>query len=211
VNGKLSISMTVNGRAVEAVVEPRTSFGDFLRNDLGLTGTHIGCEMCVCGACLVLLDGRAVHSCLMYGVQADGHKVETVEGLTERGAIADIRKAFHERNALHCGFCTPGILVTAYELLNGRARPSRADIRDALSGNYRHCTGYEAIVDTFDRAARERQSRSEPPEGATAATCRGWQPTTEGSQRSPNTHRLCSWLPPVRRFAPWPGTASTGD
>jgi carbon-monoxide dehydrogenase small subunit len=155
-SGRVSVSISVNGQAVEALVEPRTSLGDFLRTDLGLTGTHLGCEMGACGACLVLLDGRAVHSCLMYAVQADGYAVETVEGLTERRAIADIQQAFHERNALQCGFCTPGMLITAHELLNAGGPRSRAGIRDALSGNYCRCTGYEAIVDAIDRVARER-------------------------------------------------------
>jgi carbon-monoxide dehydrogenase small subunit len=155
-SGRVSVSISVNGQAVEALVEPRTSLGDFLRNDLGLTGTHLGCEMGACGACLVVLDGRAVHSCLMYAVQADGHAVETVEGLTERRAIADIQQAFHERNALQCGFCTPGMLIAAHELLNAGGPRSRAEIRDALSGNYCRCTGYEAIVDAIDRVAQER-------------------------------------------------------
>jgi carbon-monoxide dehydrogenase small subunit len=155
-SGRVSVSISVNGQAVEALVEPRTSLGDFLRNDLGLTGTHLGCEMGACGACLVLLDGRAVHSCLMYAVQADGHAVETVEGLTERRAIADIQQAFHERNALQCGFCTPGMLIAAHELLSAGGPRGRAEIRDALSGNYCRCTGYEAIVDAIDRVAQER-------------------------------------------------------
>ncbi|HEX6001891.1 MAG TPA: (2Fe-2S)-binding protein [Hyphomicrobiaceae bacterium] len=159
-SGRVPISISVNGQVVDALVEPRTSLGDFLRNDLGLTGTHLGCEMGVCGACLVLLDGRAAHACLMYAVQADGHAVETVEGLTERRAIADIQGAFHERNALQCGFCTPGMLVTAYELLSRGGVPSRAEIRDALSGNYCRCTGYEAIVDAIERAAQGRTAQA---------------------------------------------------
>lgn len=157
------ISLTVNGKVVRASVEPRTSLADFLRNDLSLPGTHLGCEMGVCGACLVLLEDRAVHSCLMYAVQADGLKVETVEGLSERRAIADIQNAFHERNALQCGFCTPGMLVTAHELLAKGTCPSREEIRDALSGNYCRCTGYEAIVDAIDRAARGRAEKMAPP------------------------------------------------
>lgn len=161
-SGHVPISVTVNGQVVRALVEPRTSLADFLRNDLSLTGTHLGCEMGVCGACLVVLDDRAVHSCLMYAVQADGLKVETVEGLSERRAIADIQTAFHERNALQCGFCTSGMLVTAHELLAKGTCPSRAEIRDALSGNYCRCTGYEAIVDAIDRAARGRAGQAVP-------------------------------------------------
>ncbi|KAB2912631.1 MAG: (2Fe-2S)-binding protein [Hyphomicrobiaceae bacterium] len=168
-SGRVPVSMSVDGRTVDALVEPRTSLGDFLRNDLGLTGTHLGCEMGVCGACLVLLDGQAIHSCLMYAVQANGRAVETVEGLTERRAIADIQKAFHERNALQCGFCTPGMLVTAYELLSHGGAPSRAEIRDALSGNYCRCTGYEAIVDAVDQTAKERQKQAGCPQDGRAA------------------------------------------
>ncbi|MBX9587752.1 MAG: (2Fe-2S)-binding protein [Hyphomonadaceae bacterium] len=160
-----SVSITVNGQVVQALVEPRTSLADFLRNDLGLTGTHLGCEMGVCGACLVLLEDRAVHACLMYAVQAHGLGVETIEGLSERRAIADLQQAFHERNALQCGFCTPGVLVTAYELLSNGACPSRAEIRDALSGNYCRCTGYEAIVDAIGQVARGRAKVPNTPAG----------------------------------------------
>ena len=165
-NGRVPISATINGKTIGAFVEPRTSLADFLRDDLRLTGTHLGCEMGACGACLVLLDGRAVHSCLMFAVQADGQDVETVEGLSERGVIADIQDAFHVRNALQCGFCTSGMLVTAHELLSEGGRPSRADIRDALSGNYCRCTGYEAIVDAIDWAARGRARQSSMSAGA---------------------------------------------
>ncbi len=164
----VAITLTVNGQVVRAFVEPRTSLVDFLRNDLSLTGTHIGCEMGSCGACLVLLDDRAVHSCLMYAVQADGLKIETIEGLSQRCAVADIQDAFHARNALQCGFCTPGMLVTAHELLANRPCPSRAEIRDALSGNYCRCTGYEAIVDAIDRTARTRADQATSGDPASA-------------------------------------------
>jgi aerobic carbon-monoxide dehydrogenase small subunit len=140
--------------------EPRETLADFLRQTLELTGTHMGCEMGVCGACLVLVDDAVVHSCLMYAVQASGSKVETVEGLTERAAIADIQDAFHERNALQCGFCTPGMLMTAYSLLSKSGVPSRDEIRDALSGNYCRCTGYQAIVDAIENVARRRAAGS---------------------------------------------------
>jgi carbon-monoxide dehydrogenase small subunit len=150
------INLSVNGEEVARLVEPRETLADFLRRDLQLTGTHTGCEMGVCGACLVLLDGRPVHACLTFAVQASGACVETVEGLSESAAIADLQRAFHERNALQCGFCTPGMLVTAHGLLTREAMPSREEIRDALSGNYCRCTGYEAIVDAIEAVARRR-------------------------------------------------------
>jgi aerobic carbon-monoxide dehydrogenase small subunit len=152
----LSITLSVNGEEVTRLVEPRETLADFLRRDLGLTGTHTGCEMGVCGACLVMLDGLSVHACLMFAVQARGASVETVEGLTQSAAIADLQHAFHERNALQCGFCTPGMLVAAQGLLDCKAVPSRDEIRDALSGNYCRCTGYEAIVDAIETVARLR-------------------------------------------------------
>ena len=152
----VTINLTVNGVAVSRSVAPRDTLADFLRQTLELTGTHTGCEMGVCGACLVLLDGRVVHSCLTFAVQADGSTIETIEGLSERAVIADIQDAFHQRNALQCGFCTPGVLMTAHSLLSQPGVPSREDIRDALSGNYCRCTGYEAIVDAFERVAQSR-------------------------------------------------------
>jgi carbon-monoxide dehydrogenase small subunit len=160
VSEPVNISMTVNGSQVSRSVAPRDTLADFLRQALELTGTHTGCEMGVCGACLVVLDGRVVHSCLMFAVQASGSVIETVEGLTERAAIADLQEAFHQRNALQCGFCTPGMLVTAYGLLSQPGVPSRDEIRDALSGNYCRCTGYEAIVDAIETVARSRDAAS---------------------------------------------------
>jgi carbon-monoxide dehydrogenase small subunit len=156
VSTPVNISLTVNGEMVSRNVTPRETLADFLRISLELTGTHMGCEMGVCGACLVLLDGQVVHSCLMFAVQAGGSVVETIEGLTERAVIADIQDAFHQRNALQCGFCTPGMLMTAYALLSRPGIPSRDDIRDALSGNYCRCTGYESIVDAIETVARRR-------------------------------------------------------
>jgi carbon-monoxide dehydrogenase small subunit len=152
----VNINLQVNGERVSSNVAPRDTLADFLRQTLQLTGTHTGCEMGVCGACLVLLDGRVVHSCLTFAVQVDGSAVETIEGLSERGVIADIQEAFHQRNALQCGFCTPGVLMTAHSLLSQPGVPSREAIRDALSGNYCRCTGYEAIVDAIERVARSR-------------------------------------------------------
>jgi len=156
VSEQITINLTVNGEDVSQTAPPRETLVDFLRTRLQLTGTHMGCEMGVCGACLVLLDGRVVHSCLMFAAQASGSEVETIEGLSERGIIADIQEAFHQRNALQCGFCTPGMLMTAYALLSQPGVPSRDDIRDALSGNYCRCTGYEAIVDAIENVARAR-------------------------------------------------------
>lgn len=148
---RVPVSMTVNGEDVQRFVEPRTTLGDFLRVELELTGTHLGCEMGVCGACLVLLNGKPIHSCLMLAVAAEGETIETVEGLAESKAIADIQQAFHNRNALQCGFCTPGMLVTAHEILKSEHPLTREEIRDGLSGNYCRCTGYEAIVDAIEQ------------------------------------------------------------
>jgi carbon-monoxide dehydrogenase small subunit len=152
------VTMTVNGVATQRFVEPRLSLADFLRHDLGLTGTHVGCEMGSCGACLVHVDGRAAHACLMLAVQADGARIDTIEGLSESGAIADLQQAFHARNALQCGFCTPGVLVMAHECIARGAASSREAIRDALSGNFCRCTGYEAIVDAIEAVARSRRA-----------------------------------------------------
>lgn len=153
---QILLTVTVNGSIVRRMVEPRLSLLDFLRHDLGLTGTHVGCEMGACGACLVSLDGRAVHSCLMLAVQAHDLSVETIEGLSENGSVADLQDAFFHRNALQCGYCTPGVLIAARDCLSGGGVPSRHEIRDALSGNYCRCTGYEAIVDAIEIVARKR-------------------------------------------------------
>src|SRR3954468_16621270 len=149
------IAFTLNGRPVEAKVEARLHLADFLRQALRLTGTHIGCEHGVCGACNIMIDGRSARSCLTLAVQADGSEIETIEGLTDRAAIADLQQEFVARNALQCGYCTPGILAPAPELL-GRGTPTRAEIRDALSGNYCRCTGYQAIVDAIETVGRRR-------------------------------------------------------
>lgn len=156
----IEITMTVNGEAVRETVEARLSLADFLRDRLRLTATHLGCEMGACGACLVLLGGKPVHACLTLAAQADGEVVETLEGLNERGAIADLQAAFHDRNALQCGFCTPGMMVTAHALLADNRTPDRAEIRDALSGNYCRCTGYEAIVDAIEATATQRMGEA---------------------------------------------------
>jgi carbon-monoxide dehydrogenase small subunit len=147
------IAFTLNGKPVSARVEARLHLADFLRHTLGLTGTHIGCEHGVCGACNVMIEGRSTRSCLMLAVQADGTNIETIEGLTDRNAIADLQREFVARNALQCGYCTPGILATAMELL-ARGKPTRTEIREALSGNYCRCTGYQAIVDAIEAVAK---------------------------------------------------------
>jgi carbon-monoxide dehydrogenase small subunit len=141
---------------VHRVVEARQSLVDFLRYELALTGTHVGCEHGACGACTVRVDGDLVRGCLMLAVQAGGRRVETIEGLAASGEIADLQAAFHEENALQCGFCTPGMLLTAHDLLGENARPSDAEIRAALSGNYCRCTGYHAIVRAVRRAGAAR-------------------------------------------------------
>lgn len=146
------IEVRVNGEMVSARVPVRLSLVDWLRDELGLTGTHVGCEHGVCGACTVVVDGVCVRGCLMLAVQADGASVETIEGATRSGRLAGLQEAFHERAALQCGFCTPGMLLTAAELLASHGNPDRSVIREALSGNYCRCTGYEAIVDAVAAA-----------------------------------------------------------
>ena len=140
------ITATVNGEAFAAAVEPRLLLADFLRHTLGLTGTHVGCEHGVCGACTVLLDGDSVRSCLMFAVQADRHSVETVESLGRIGAMNRLQEAFHEHHALQCGFCTPGMLMTTTDLMKKYRLETDDDIRDGLSGNLCRCTGYEHII-----------------------------------------------------------------
>jgi aerobic-type carbon monoxide dehydrogenase small subunit (CoxS/CutS family) len=152
------IDVHVNGERVAARVPVRQSLVDWLRDDLMLTGSHVGCEHGVCGACTIVVDGVCVRGCLMLAVQANGSTVETIEGATRSGRLAALQEAFHERAALQCGFCTPGMLLTAAELLAGPSVPDRAAIREALSGNYCRCTGYEAIVDAV-AAAQEIKER----------------------------------------------------
>lgn len=150
------VSVTVNGMVCERRIEPRMHLGDFLREEVGLKGTHLGCEHGVCGACTVLLDGEIVRSCLTLAVQADGAMVDTIEGRSDSGEIRDLQDAFLERNALQCGFCTPGMLLTADALLTAEPDASRERIRDHISGNYCRCTGYHAIVDAIEAAGRRR-------------------------------------------------------
>lgn len=154
------VSLTVNGEAVSLQVDPRRHLGDVLREELGLTGTHLGCEHGVCGACTVRLDGAIVRSCLTLAVQCEGSRVETIEGLSDSGEVADLQEAFRVRNALQCGYCTPGMIVTAQDLLLREPAPSRDEIREHLSGNYCRCTGYHAIVDAIVATASARGGRS---------------------------------------------------
>jgi carbon-monoxide dehydrogenase small subunit len=156
----LAISLTVNGERVSERVEARKTLVDFLREDLALTGSHVGCEHGVCGACTVRVNGEIVRGCLMLAVQCDGATVETIEGLSDSGEITDLQMAFEQRNALQCGYCTPGMLAAAQDLLKrakeNRTVPSRDAIREHLSGNYCRCTGYHAIVDAVEAVAQAR-------------------------------------------------------
>jgi carbon-monoxide dehydrogenase small subunit len=153
----VEISLLVNGRRVERTVPARESLADFLRHRLGLTGTHLGCEHGVCGACTVRLDGAVVRGCLLLAAQAHGHAVETIEGVSDSGEIRDLQDAFHARNALQCGFCTGGILLTAAELLGENPAPTREEIREHLSGNYCRCTGYQSMIDAIEAVAEARR------------------------------------------------------
>ena len=156
----VAISLEVNGERVEAHVLPRLNLADFLREHLKLTGTHVGCEHGVCGACTVRVDGEIVRACLILAVQVQDGSVETIEGLSDSGEITDLQSAFRERNALQCGFCTPGMLMAAQDLLKQSPAPDREQIREHLSGNYCRCTGYQAIVDAIETTSRLRAERA---------------------------------------------------
>ena len=149
------LSVTVNGERHERTVESRVSLADFLRHELGLTGTHIGCEHGVCGACTVLVEGRTARACLMLAVQTEGQEVSTVEGLAGKGELNRLQQAFWDKHGLQCGFCTPGVLMTLTELLREKPSPSEAEVRDALSGHLCRCTGYHNIVAAALEAARK--------------------------------------------------------
>ncbi len=151
----LEITVNVNGLEYRRAVEPRLTLADFLREDLGLTGTHLGCEHGICGACTVLLNGDAVRSCLMLAVQADGAELTTVEGLSPDGRLTALQQAFQDNGALQCGFCTPGFLMTATAFLRETPSPNEAQVRDAISGNVCRCTGYVAIVEAILQASHE--------------------------------------------------------
>ena len=151
----MRVRLTVNGRAYEREVEPRLTLADCLRDELGLYGTHVGCEEGACGACTVLLDGRSARSCLLFAVQADGSEITTVEGLAAAGELHPLQLAFRARHGLQCGFCTPGVLLAAYELLSERRNLTDAEIRDGVSGVLCRCTGYQGIVDAVRAADRD--------------------------------------------------------
>jgi aerobic carbon-monoxide dehydrogenase small subunit len=159
VTAPVPISLEVNGERVNEHVLPRLNLADFLREHLQLTGTHVGCEHGVCGACTVRVNGDIIRSCLMLAVQAHGTSVQTIEGLSDSGEVADLQAAFRDRNALQCGYCTPGMLMVAQDLLTQQAEPGREQIREHLSGNYCRCTGYQAIVDAVETTARRRAGR----------------------------------------------------
>ena len=162
----VDIRLTVNGRDYQGQCEPRTLLADFLRDHLDLTGTHVGCEHGVCGACTVLFNGEAARSCLMLAVQAEGAKITTIEGLAQGGTFHPVQKAFHEHHALQCGFCTPGMLVATIDFLNTNASPNEEEVREALSAVLCRCTGYQNIVKAVLAAAAEM--RGAPNAGAQA-------------------------------------------
>jgi carbon-monoxide dehydrogenase small subunit len=151
---KQTIQLTVNGRAYERTVEVRLTLADFLRDELDLTGTHLGCEHGMCGACTILFDGEAVRSCLLLAVQADGADLTTVEGLAQGEGLHPLQQAFHDNHALQCGFCTPGFLMTAVAFLQETQNPTEAQVREAISGNICRCTGYAPIVQAILQARR---------------------------------------------------------
>ena len=153
---RVAVRLTVNGRPVEQVVEARRSLADFLREDLGLTGTHVGCEHGVCGACTVLVDGRSARSCLLFAAQLEGRAVTTIEGLTPAEGLSPLQESFRVCHAMQCGFCTPGMIVTTTELLAEEPAPSTEAIREAISGNLCMCTGYVNIVRAVEQAVAAR-------------------------------------------------------
>ena len=155
----MPISLIVNGERVSASVLPRLNLADFLREHLSLTGTHVGCEHGVCGACTVRVNGDIVRACLLLAVQVENAPVETIEGLSDSGEISDLQAAFQDRNALQCGYCTPGMLMAAQHILKHEPQADREQIREHLSGNYCRCTGYHAIVDAVEATARARAGR----------------------------------------------------
>jgi 2-furoyl-CoA dehydrogenase 2Fe-2S iron sulfur subunit len=158
---KVRITLTLNGRLVAGEAEPRMQLADFLRHVLRAYGTHVGCEHGICGACTVLVEGRAVRSCLIYAVQVDGCRIETIEGLNRNTqGLTDLQEAFHRHHALQCGFCTPGILMSATQFLSEHPQPSEDDVRDMLSGHLCRCTGYAGMVEAILETARQRATKA---------------------------------------------------
>ena len=167
---KQSITLTVNGRNIEFMAQARKLLSDALREDCGLTGTHVGCEHGVCGACTVLVDGRPARACLTFAIQMEGHEITTIEAVGSHGALSPLQQALHETHGLQCGFCTPGIVMTFEAFLKGHPDPSEEQIRDALSGNLCRCTGYQNIVAAIQLAAqRMREAVSAPTAQAAVA------------------------------------------
>ena len=166
---KRIIELTVNGERREGLAEPRKTLADFLRDDLGLTGTHLGCEHGVCGACTVMVNGEAVRSCLMFAVQADGQEVMTIEGLASNGKLHPVQEAFWECHGMQCGFCTPGFVMSVYAFLQENPEPKEEDIRPALSGNICRCTGYQNIVSAVRLASEKMHVAAETPAMAAEA------------------------------------------
>ena len=162
-SAKQIIKVTVNGRTYERLVEVRMTLADFIRQELDLTGTHLGCEHGVCGACTIFMNGEAVRSCLMLAVQAAGAELRTVESLAQGDELHPLQRAFQNRHALQCGFCTPGFLMTASAFLKDNPMPTREDVRDAISGNICRCTGYQPIIDAILEASSELQRKTKEP------------------------------------------------
>ena len=157
---KIAVKLTVNGKSHERMVEPRVTLADFLRHEIGLTGTHLGCEHGVCGVCTVLVDGRSARSCLLFAVQAQGSEITTIEGLAPEGELGVLQQAFRDHHGLQCGFCTPGVLATLTEFLRDNPDPTEAEVRDALTGTLCRCTGYAGMVSaTLDAAKRLRDGK----------------------------------------------------
>ena len=159
-NGLFEVNLWVNGDKISRFISTRLNLVDFLREELKLTGSHVGCEHGVCGACTVRVNGEIVRGCLMLAVQADGKEVMTIEGLSDSGEIKDLQDEFHNRNSLQCGFCTPGMLMAAADLLASNPKATRQEIREYLSGNYCRCTGYQAIVDAVETVGQIRNGGS---------------------------------------------------
>jgi carbon-monoxide dehydrogenase small subunit len=164
------ITMTVNGEGYRAVAEARKTLADFLREDCALTGTHLGCEHGVCGACTVIVDGVALRSCLLFAIQADGAEVTTIEGIGEPGALSPVQEAFREEHGLQCGFCTPGFVVSVHAFLATNPTPSTQEIREALSGNLCRCTGYQGIIRAVQQAATAMAGDHDGAQPATTAS-----------------------------------------
>jgi carbon-monoxide dehydrogenase small subunit len=159
---EVAVSVNVNGTSRRAFVEPRKTLADFLREDCALTGTHLGCEHGVCGACTVLLDGKAVRSCLLFAIQAAGAEVTTIEGLTPPDGLSEIQEAFRQNHGLQCGFCTPGFIVSVHAFLADNPHPSPAEIREGLSGNLCRCTGYQGIIRAVESVVRTHDGDGRP-------------------------------------------------